>query len=605
MSNLSAERRRKMIAYLEILKTKNPDDADLQAINEIELALTEKRYGLVWEEHSEQVDEELRTKIPVFTQIDSNTIESANDKGCNFLLEGDNLHSLYLLEKTHNQKIDAIYIDPPYNSGAKDWKYNNDYVDGNDAYRHSKWLSMMKARLSLARKLLNPYKSVLIVTIDEREYANLRLLLDELFPTARIQMVSSVINPSGVSRGKEFYRTDEYIFFVKIGESAPIAQKLSDDWITAKSTGKDKLRWRPIRRQGSHDLRSDAYNQFYPIYVSLDKKRILGSGKSLLPNEKISDYPARTDCITVWPLKPDGTEGCWQISQATLQELLKKGYAKISDSNKWGITLKYIAKGEQKKVESGQFPIIGRNVDGDGSIITDDPQDEAPFIPGTQWRIPTHSARENGTGILNEILGTKKFDFPKSLYAVKDALRFFVSDNPNAVIVDFFAGSGTTGQAVLELNEEDGGQRRFILCTNNENNICSEVTYPRLKTVITGVREDGSRYSNGLEANLLYFRTGFVDRFPIEESLNDELLQHTPEMIELQNMTLLGNHCIAILDEDEIEEAIKCAMNGAKVYVANSVFLTAEQIDSFGRKQCTLESIPDYYFNFELKEVGE
>ena len=464
------------------------------------------------------------------------------------LIQADNYHALQLLEYLYAGKVDCIYIDPPYNTGARDWKYNNDYVDSADTYRHSKWLSMMKKRLLLAKKLLNPSDSVMIVTIDEKEYLHLGCLLEELFPEARIQMVSSVINPSGVSRGNEFYRTDEYIFFVKFGSSSPEPLVLEDEWITAKSTGKDKLRWRPIRRQGSHDTRQDAWNQFYPIFLTADGKHFAGAGESLPQNLTWEDYKAPKDKITLWPLKPDGTEGCWQISQESFKKLSESGFTKISFTKKWGYVPQYLAEGERKKVEKGQFPILGKAED--GSVITADAVEEAPFIPGTQWRISSHSAREFGSSLINNILGEKRFSFPKSLYAVHDTLRFFVANKPNALIVDFFAGSGTTLHAVNLLNAEDGGKRQCIMVTNNEVSddeakqlrakgfnpgdaeweklgIANYVTWPRTVCSINGKDINGNELkgsyigsdipmADGFKANAVFFKLGFLDKTSVQ-----------------------------------------------------------------------------------------
>ena len=193
-TNITKQKRNKMLNFIEELKSKYKDDSSIRAFNEIENALTEKKFGLVFEEHIEEVDEKLKNEIPIFCEDETRKICKDKDKPYNFIIEGDNLQALYLLEKTHRGKIDCIYIDPPYNTGAKDWKYNNDYVDKNDLYRHSKWLSMMKSRLLIAKKLLNPIDSVLLCTIDEKEYLHLGCLLEELFPDANIQMISSVIN---------------------------------------------------------------------------------------------------------------------------------------------------------------------------------------------------------------------------------------------------------------------------------------------------------------------------------------------------------------------------------------------------------------------------
>ena len=174
MANLSQQRRERMLAFLDRIREEHKADEDtLIAINEIENELTKKKYGLVWEEHTENVDIQMETKVPVFTEDKEREISAMPEGCCNFLLEGDNLHSLRLLNKTHRNSIDFIYIDPPYNTGAQNWRYNNDFVDAEDGYRHSKWLSMMKRRLLLAKQLLNPRDSVLVVTIDEKEYLHL------------------------------------------------------------------------------------------------------------------------------------------------------------------------------------------------------------------------------------------------------------------------------------------------------------------------------------------------------------------------------------------------------------------------------------------------
>lgn len=461
------------------------------------------------------------------------------------LIEADNYHALQLLEYLYAGKVDCIYIDPPYNTGARDWKYNNDYVDGNDQYRHSKWLSMMQKRLKIAKKLLNPADSVLIVTIDEKEYLHLGCLLEEMFPEANMQMISSIINPSGVAREGDFYRTDEYVFILRFGICKPVKLSLGEEWITARSTGKDSVRWRPIRRQGSHDTKTDAPNQFYPIFLSKDGTHVVGAGESLQEWQTIEDVVIPDGVIAIWPIKPDGSEGCWQISQASIEMLLKQGYIKVTNSKKWGYVAQYLAEGERAKVESGIFPILGK--DEYGTLILGEAEGAgAPFIPGTQWRISSHSAREQGASLLNKLFPDQRFSFPKSLYAVHDSIRFFVENKPNALIVDFFAGSGTTLHAVNLLNAEDGGHRRCIMVTNNEVSdaeakemtgkglkpgdeeweklgIARYVTWPRTVCSIKGENINGEPLkgnyigsdipmSDGFKANAAFFKLGFLDK---------------------------------------------------------------------------------------------
>lgn len=403
---------------------------------------------------------------PYLKPMDS--VENAPDSDLwHTLIEADNYHALQTLAYLYPGMVDCIYIDPPYNKpDSHDWKYNCDYVDGTDAYRHSKWLSMMEARLKIAKKLLNPNDSVLIVTIDELEYHHLGCLLEQMFPEARIQMVSSVINPAGVSIKDGFSRTNEFLYFVKLGDSAPSPLILGKDWRgNIKGGYKDKLRWNGLQRSGTSILRTDRYNMFYPIYLSKDGKRIVSIGDSIPLDVNRHTIECHKDCIQIWPLFSDGREGRWRLGRETLIDYAKKHYVKIGVFRGESTSISYLAKGEQIKVEEGKFPIVGYNED--GSIVVDESNYQASFIPGSQWWIASHDATQLGTKILTGIIG-KRFDFPKSLYAVHDTIRFFVANKPNALILDFFAGSGTTLHAVNLLNKEDGGHRRCIMVTNNE-----------------------------------------------------------------------------------------------------------------------------------------
>ena len=323
MANLSKERRDRMIAKLEELKQEHNDDASIAALNEIENALREKKYGLVWEEHSEAVDEMLKENIPVLVADDERRLCRDPEMPWNFIIEGDNLQALYLLEKTHRGKVDCIYIDPPYNSGATDWKYNNNYVAKDDEYRHSKWLSMMKVRLVLAKRLLNPKDSVLIITIDEKEYLHLGCLIEELYPEARIQMVSSVINPAGAVRQGEFARTNEYIFFVMNGNSCP-DKFYDEDTTTAYS---ESLHWNTLRRTDLASARGTTKGgiaQFYPIYVNKSTHRIECVGDPLTPEIDRNSVEDIAGCTTVFPVRDDGTEMNWGLVGPMLMDRAKK-----------------------------------------------------------------------------------------------------------------------------------------------------------------------------------------------------------------------------------------------------------------------------------------
>ena len=385
------------------------------------------------------------------------------------VIEADNYHALQLLEYLYAGKIDCIYIDPPYNTGAKDWKYNNDYVDSSDSYRHSKWLSFMEKRLKLAKKLLNPKDSVLIVTIDEKEYLHLGCLLEEVFSDAKMQMISSAINGKGVARDSEFARVNEYIFVVRIGEASVTPLSLPEEWMgNVKTSTTNRVRWGSLMRSGSGALRTDSPGCFYPIYISKDKKHFCGAGDVVPPGVDRNTVPIPKDVIALFPIHDDGVEGRWQYSRDKYLEIQEKGYVRISTQTAKGkeATLRYISEGWQKKVESGVIKVIGKAED--GSVLLDDSDYEKEFVPGNQWWIPSHDATEFGSKLLTGIIG-KRFSFPKSVYAVQDVLRFFVKSKKNALILDFFAGSGTTLHAVNLLNAEDGGNRRCILVKSTHN----------------------------------------------------------------------------------------------------------------------------------------
>lgn len=428
------------------------------------------------------------------------------------LIEADNYHALQLLEYLYAGKVDCIYIDPPYNTGARDWKYNNDYVDGSDAYRHSKWLSFMEKRLHIAKKLLNPKTGVLIVTIDEHEVHHLRVLLEEIFADYYIQMTTDVINPKGVTQGR-FSRVEEYNIFCFAPE-AFVAD--SEDNLLNPPDKKKIPRWKGLLRSGTDAQREDRENMFYPVLIDTELGKVVGVGQSLplpqVPNleEKIDGY------ATAWPIRKDGSYGRWSVGAETLRELIDKGYVscgKFDSSRKtWGIS--YISQPNQKLIEEGRIVITGR--DPKTNVVSVEYASDNNRVIKTVWHRTSHDAGAYGTDLITEIIGqTNAFSFPKSLYATHDSIASIVRRKKDALILDFFAGSGTTLNAINLLNYEDGGSRRCILITNNEvsdsdakelikygnvpgtqiwenHGICRSVTWPRTKYSILGVHSDGT-----------------------------------------------------------------------------------------------------------------
>lgn len=465
------------------------------------------------------------------------------------LIEADNYHALQLLVYLYGGMVDCIYIDPPYNTGAKDWKYNNDYVDSSDAYRHSKWLSMMKKRLLLAKKLLNPKDSVLIVTIDEREYLRLGCLLEELFSDARMQMVATQITPQGNPRVKQFYRTEEYIFIVGIGQAQPVPLPLDQNWRTGIGDSPIKnINWASLLRTGTSRKREDRPMMFYPFFIkNTEEGPIIDSIGEAYFESDLDKVNKPDGTVTVWPIGNDGELRRWQVSPSSARDLQKQGFLRLGKWNWENTAVQYLAETNRNNIINGTIPIIGKRYD--GSVIVDEGYIPT-FVPGSLWKIPSHDATRFGSQLLLKVLGQKRFDFPKSLYAVHDTIRFFVANKPDALIVDFFAGSGTTLQAVNLLNDEDGGKRRCIMVTNNEVSeaeakalrkkgyqpgdeewekygIARYVNWPRTVCSIEGhdINGDplkGNYLSNdkpmqdGFKANAKFFKLGFLDKYSVE-----------------------------------------------------------------------------------------
>lgn len=473
-------------------------------------------------------------------------VENAPDSDLwHTLIEADNYHALQLLEYLYPKQVDCIYIDPPYNTGARDWKYNNDYVDSSDSYRHSKWLSMMQKRLKIAKRILNPNNSVLIITIDEKEYLHLGCLLEEMFPEANIQMITDVTNPKGVSRGSLFSRAEEYIYFVFVGSAS--INLGSTDMLRSNEQKSSDIRWASLQRSGSNSRRFERPNLFYPIFFDKETDKFVTVGETMSLNEDRKKVVVPDGLRVAFPLGRNDDERTWQLQQETFMSLFEKGYVKFGNwqSNEKR-TISYLSSGLIKQIENGELQI--KSYDEDGTVVLDG---DSKVKPLSVWNKSSHSASDQGSSLISNILSGKRFTFPKSLYATHDALWFFVADKPNALIVDFFAGSGTTLHAVNLLNAEDGGHRRCIMVTNNEVSadeakaltergfqpgddeweklgIARYVTWPRTVCSIEGHDVNGAPLkgdylvsdtdgnpipmSQGFKANAAYFKLGFLDK---------------------------------------------------------------------------------------------
>ncbi|WP_347713949.1 site-specific DNA-methyltransferase [uncultured Parvimonas sp.] len=523
MANLSQIKRQRMLEFLSKIKEEHNDDETLIAIGEIENELNSKKYGLVWEKHEEQVDLMMQDNIPVFSEVKEKEITSTDDNSYNFLLEGDNLHSLKLLEKTHTGKIDVIYIDPPYNTNNKDFIYDDNYIGSDDGYRHSKWLSFMAERLKIAKELLSD-EGVIFISIDDNEQAQLKLLCDEVFGEINFVANFSRSTRKGGGSMSKYVSTDhEYILLYckDISKKSRFYVPFSDEYLKRYNECDEigRFFWDTFarNRQGS----SNVYSIKFPNGELIEK--------------------------------------AWIYKEDKYLELLQKGEIRF------------------KNLSNGKYSLqIKQRLNENGQIMRSEIRDYPNSL---------------GTKTLVNLIGKDKFSYAKPIELI---MYLLCSSNKDSVILDFFAGSGTTGHAVMQLNKEDGGNRKYILCTNNENNICEEVTYQRLKNI-----------QGDLPHNLKYFKTDFISKD--SDDVTEELLSHIKEMVELENGITLDNkkHLIVLSDEevDRLEKDWDNYNEVEAIYVSRNVLFTTSQNALLSNVE--IHIIPDYYFEYELKEVGE
>lgn len=556
MANLSKMKRERMLAFLDTIREEHKDDDDvLRALGEIESALNSKKYGLVWEKHEEAVDIQMQDNIPVFTEVADKEISSMPNEGYNFLLEGDNLHSLRLLEKTHRGKIDVIYIDPPYNTKNKDFIYDDVFVDGTDGYRHSKWISFMAERLNMAEKLLSD-RGCIFVSIDDNEQAALKMLCDEIFGEDKFV--------AHIPWRKRTAKSD-----VPFG----ISQDCESILCYANSTFRAAVKGKERKYFETDDFPNKPW-RYHDLTKQTTVEERPNSNFTIVNPKTGEEYPVN-------PLRS------WAITYETFEYYYKEN--------------RIIFPGDYDFLNISK-PVLRYWKDDD---IEKAGSDFGLVAASTYLPSEIVGMTQDGTKEITALFGSKKFSFPKPVGLIKYLIEIATVRNPEALILDFFAGSGTTAQAVLELNQADKGNRKFILCTNNENRICEDITYPRIKTVITGRRMDESVYSDGIPANLKYYRTDFVSKH--SDDVSAELLKRITEMIQLEHgIKIDSREYFVVLDDDEadkLEQHWHEYSNIKALYLSKDVLLTMTQNTLFGSVQ--MHIIPDYYFKFELREVGE
>lgn len=652
MPNLSQLKRQRMVEFLNKIREEHSDDESLMSINEIETELTDKKYGLVWEEHEERVDIEMLTKVPVFTEVKEKEIVSDESLPYNFLLEGDNLHSLNLLEKTHKGSIDVIYIDPPYNTGKEDFMYDDKYIDEEDSYRHSKWLSFMNERLTIARRLLTK-EGVIFIQISDIEVAQLKILCDEVFDESNFLNIISVNmkNIAGASGGgedKKFKKNCEYILVYArdyaslplfngsyvYTEMSELIQQYLDNGVSWKYTS-------VLVYEGDKEyLGSTVDGDGNDIKVYLRKNPVIKSVKQVAKEEGIDEKEA---------YRKYGTRVFRTTNAQSSIRTRVMDYRREQAITEGVISIEYIPKtGKNKAKIYEQFYkddmcnlfvwLRDTSEERDGLLYKKD-------LQGTYWDATagTKNLTKEGNVVFSN--GKKPIDLIKNIIALYP--------EKDITVLDFFAGSGSTGHAVISQNQDDEGTRKFILCTNNEIKdtlrdeyllsngvveskeditdfvktddfkeivkseayqdlgIARSITYTRLSNVIKGYTTDKGKVVEAEPANLKFYKTDFIEKTSDDSdySVGGELLNHIAEMIQLQYAVKIDgiNYVLLLSDEDadiiskETERLSECK----GIYISSNVLLTSEQQKLFSDMKIDLFTIPDYYFESELREVGE
>ncbi len=544
----------------KLQKDREKNDEEINQLKKIQKLLKSKKYGLVWEEHLENVEEDMKHKIPIFKEY-KKIHDDFRTNNYNFLLEGDNLHSLHLLEKTHKGDIDVIYIDPPYNTGNKDFIYNDDFVDKTNSFRHSKWLSFMERRLVIANKLLKD-EGVIFISIDDNEYAQLKLLMDELF--GEQNFIASIVRATNSSKNQSLFVSVSHEYCLIY------AKKIS------KLSLKHKVEKWEVKKNN----------------IDIYKKTISHLKKLKIPNEDITKelkeltkYPRFADFMNYWYIDDRGVyrkDNLGGVKNGQIYELVNPLTNKIDPVPPGGY--RYSEDKMVKLIEDNRI-----HFHTDGSLPT-----IKRYLHENESQRPKSIMSDDQRPDVNMLKDFNiAFDNPKQMTFMKRILSIFRNDS---LILDFFAGSGTTGQAVVELNKEDGGERKFILATSEENNIAENVTYKRMKKVSSGTDKYEAH-----PMNLKYFKTDFISK--TDNDVENLLLKNIKTLVELMYGVDLEASDIAIVtSRNELKE-----LNLSKI---KTIYMRSQTHKMLDRKMLTelkdinIIDIPEKFFSKEMKEAG-
>ena len=472
-------------------------------------------FGINFEDKPEEVTKILKDKYLILKEIKKNEITSNPELPINYIIEGDNYYSLNLLKFSHKNTFDLIYIDPPYNRPGQKFKYNNNFVDSEDPWYHSSWLSFMNHRLKIAKELLKE-DGVFICAIDEKEQEALGLLLQKIFSKHQyeIEIIINQHNKRG-KQGKGISFTHEYHYF--------IYPKDGKKYIFPQEVPENDREYVHLRQWGSESMRDDpnvpGRSMFYPIYIKNNK--VIKAGEPLpegskepKPNEK-----AENGMIKIWPIDKNNIPRKWAIGRNSLDERNKKGLLIVTKNSK-----------------SDLYEIKHA-------------RETAPVK--SLWYDKKYDANVFGTKLLTQILGKKIEDmYPKSIYTLEECLKITLKNKKNAKVLDFFAGSGTTGHAVLNLNKLDGGNRSFIMCTNNENKIAEEVCYQRTKNIINGYKFKGIIKQELFTKDIEY--KDFENNDKLLKEINYVIDKNQKKYNKINK--IIEDDCLRIVGEKKIEK---------------------------------------------------
>lgn len=568
--NLSSEKREMILNNIKLMREKLQDEPDLiESLNDIEREIKRKKYGLVWENHEEKINQEIKNKIPVFVENKSLEIKCNGDKSTNFILEGDNLHSLYLLDKTHRNKIDLIIIDPPYNRGLNDFLYDDNYIDKGDSFRHSKWISFMEKRLIIAKKLLKN-NGVIFINIDDNELAGLKLLCDDIFGEENFVACFPWHNRTSVQNDTDISINHEYILaYAKKRRIANRRLKASNEDVWYKT---DDFVIQPKETDSSKYSNPDN-----------DPRGIWKADPFDAPNIRPNlTYEIINPITGITYLPPKGR--CWRMEQEKFQKLLED---------------KRIVFGKNGRSRP-QLKVFYNEVKMKGEIRN------------SWFDSDVYDTSTSGKKELLSILPDKRiFNTPKPVSLYREIIKMSISPKvKNPIILDFFAGSGTVGQAVLE--EFHGKDASFILCNSNESNICKEITYERIKRIIKGYDNNRNIAVKGIESNLKFYNVEYIEKNKADDDsyyVENEIKKYIKELIQLDNMKSIEDENIELLlSDDDIDYFFndKDRLNGCKkAYIDTNALITEEQIKEFEERNIEIQYIPELYYEKELNDIEQ